>query len=383
MRIAIVSTGLGHVARGIEVWAATLAAALARRGYDVALFKGSGKCAPVNEKIIRGLPRGSRLNRALTAVCSRCGGWRFGFGSEYQTEQTAFAPGLVRALRAEAYDLVHLQDPWLALLLERARIRGRHRARVILAHGTEEDAAWLARFPHVQELSPHYLQRHKQPWAAGCTRHVIPNFVDIEVFKPGDKQGSRATMGFPADAFTVLSVGAINRQKQTQRVVDEVAWVKEKPLHLVLAGSSSGCDESILDDARQRLGERFHWLPDVDHASMPALYAAADLFVLASPAEIFGIAFLEAMACGIPCVGHTYPVTRWIIGDGGICVDMTKTGTLADIIRLADDPAWREDRGCAARARVEEHFSEAVVVEQIIGMYGQVMERDEKDEGEG
>lgn len=372
MRIAIASSGLGHVARGIEVWAATLASALARRGQDVTLFRGSGKPETAYEKIIRGLPRGSGLNRTLSAICARCGGWRYGFGSGYQAEQTAFAPGLIRALRAGAFDIVHLQDPWLAMLLERARVRQRHHARVILAHGTEEDIDWLARFPHVQELSPFYLERHQRPWPAGYTRHAIPNFVDTDNFKPGDKSASRKKLGLPTDAFIVLSVGAVNRRKQTQRVVDEAAKVDGKGLHLVLAGSSSGCDGAIIDDARRRLKERFRWLPDVDHASMPELYAAADLFVLAAPAEIFGIAFLEAMATGIPCLGHNYPVTRWIVGEGGTCLDMTVSGMLAEALKCATDDKWRRPRGSAARERVISLFSEEVVVEQILEMYFKV-----------
>ena len=160
MKIAIASSGLGHVARGVEAWAATTAAALAEKGVDVVLFAAGAAERPTPHQsehdagqalnssqptrvVIPCLKRGSVAARAIAGCCSQLGGWRYGLGSRYQVEQTTFARGLVRELRDGNFDIVHLQDPWLAWLLQKAGSQGKHAAEVILAHGTEEDVAFL------------------------------------------------------------------------------------------------------------------------------------------------------------------------------------------------------------------------------------------------
>ena len=74
MKIAVACSGLGHVARGIESWAADLAQALNDRGEDVTLFKGGGKAESSFERVIpcwqRGQPRTERLVRLFLRCCT-------------------------------------------------------------------------------------------------------------------------------------------------------------------------------------------------------------------------------------------------------------------------------------------------------------------------
>ncbi|OGV61542.1 MAG: hypothetical protein A2283_13710 [Lentisphaerae bacterium RIFOXYA12_FULL_48_11] len=375
MKIAVVSSGLWHVYRGVEVWAFTLAEALAVRGMDVTLFTGSditGGKEYLTCKM-RTLPcwhRSTRSNAWLAKICSKLGGWRYGFGSEYQVEQATIAPGLIKALRAGRYNVVHLQDPWLALRLEKSRENGAHSAAVILAHGTEEPVEFLRRFSHVQELSPYYLERHKDSTRQGQARYCIPNFVNTSEFRQADKLICRRSLGLPEESFIVLSVGAIgDKHKKMHRLVDEFALIEKKNAMLVIAGHCGNeADFELISYASKRLGGRFRCFGDLSHAEMPALYSSADLFVLCSTNEIFGIVFLEAMACGIPCVGHKYPVTEWIIGDGGTCIDMNNKGFMVGL--LSDvTPEWIQSHGSKARVRAEKIFSSEVVIGQIVEMY--------------
>ena len=377
MKIAIASSGLGHVARGIETWAQTTAEALHAKGVNVTLFSGApvvGATVPVD--VVWCLPRRHRMNRFLVAVLSKLGGWRFGWGSSYQTEQTLFAAGLQRLLRRGRYDIVHLQDPWLAALLQRGYDRGHHETAVILAHGTEETLSFLQSIRYLQELSPPYYERHAGDTRTGYLRFMIPNFVDVNVFKPIDRAQARALLGLQQDAFIVLSVGALNAdRKRMDKVAGEFSLAAGTSMVLVLAGAADNdASRALVRDISSHLGSRCRIMTDVPYGAMPGVYAAADVFVLGSTAEIFGIAFLEAMSCGIPCIGHAYPVTQWVIGDGGMCVDMAKDGTLADAIRAACDPGWRLAKGAAARERAVSLFSHHVVVGQMIEMYKMVME---------
>jgi glycosyltransferase involved in cell wall biosynthesis len=131
--------------------------------------------------------------------------------------------------------------------------------------------------------------------------------------------------------------------------------------------------KGLVDEARVKLGSRFLFLDRVPHSDMPTAYGAADLFALCSTAEILGIAFLESMASGIPCIGHCFPVTEWVIGSGGTCIDMLGKGILAaEIDKYAANGMLRKERGAAARKRVEKMFSKDVVTDQILAMYGEV-----------
>ena len=82
MKIAVVSSGLGHVARGIEAWADSLAVELNRRGADATLFKGDGKAVRQFERAIPCIRRGSVLAQRIR-IFTRHFFWRWGLGSTY------------------------------------------------------------------------------------------------------------------------------------------------------------------------------------------------------------------------------------------------------------------------------------------------------------
>ena len=90
--------------------------------------------------------------------------------------------------------------------------------------------------------------------------------------------------------------------------------------------------------------------------------------------EPFGIVLLESMACGVPVIGHSgHSVTGWIIGHGGCTVDMTAQGALSAMLRTwNDNPSLRFDLGMAARERVLEHFSPAIITPLYRQLYSLV-----------
>lgn len=96
MRIAVASTGLGHVTRGIEAWAADLAHALHDRGMPVLLFKGGGNPQEPYERVVRCLQRDSPRTARLLNFTPRRFLWRFGLGSPFAIEQTSFALLMLR-----------------------------------------------------------------------------------------------------------------------------------------------------------------------------------------------------------------------------------------------------------------------------------------------
>jgi glycosyltransferase involved in cell wall biosynthesis len=85
------------------------------------------------------------------------------------------------------------------------------------------------------------------------------------------------------------------------------------------------------------------------------LLSTATLFVLPTLREPFGIAFLDAMLCKVPCVGSRVGAVPEILGGAGLCVPPADAQSLANAIgALLDDPARRAAMGEAGRRRVLE-----------------------------
>jgi len=380
LRIAIVSSGLGHVARGIETWAADTAAALHAMGRDVTLFKGSGRAEAPYERVCRCLRRGSNLNTRLNRMLPGWA-WHLGLGNDYDIEQTTFALAAIPML-GRRFDVVHTQDPLASLILQRARKTGLVKAPTILAHGTEEPFDFLRKIDYVQHLAPFHLEEAR---AAGCYKDTwcaIGNFVDTERFSPGDGRALRERHGIPPDAFVVLSVAAVKKvHKRIDYLIREVAALrrtKDRDVRLVVAGARTSETDELLATARKELGEAALFLLDRPRESIPDILRMADVFALCSLKEMMPIALLEATATGLPCLVSTHPVVGWMVGDGGEPIPMEKEGTLAGALASCLDAERCSAKGAAARRHAVENFGKDAIVRQYIEMYERVIAHSRK-----
>jgi len=361
-------SGLGHIARGVETWADSVATELHRRDLNVTLFKGAGPAQREFERVVPCLKRTTTLARTIVRLAPRWA-WRLGCHQEYDVEQMAFAMAVLPHLIRKRYDLVHLQDPWLGYVLEKTRRL--HGARVILGHGTEEAPWLLRRFQHVHELTPFYLDRHgdlgDRQWFA------VPNFVDTNRFRPGDRRAAREALGLPQDKFIVLSAAALNRSKKRLHwLIQEFAAANREDALLVLAGARETETADLSLEARRLLGDRVVILENVPHARMPLLYQAADVHVLCSLMEVMGISIVEAMASGLTNLVHTWGSVEWVVGGTGRVLDMEAPGVLALELRNLDRETCIR-QGQLARQRAIDMFSVEAVVEQMLGMYDAVL----------
>jgi rhamnosyl/mannosyltransferase len=121
--------------------------------------------------------------------------------------------------------------------------------------------------------------------------------------------------------------------------------------------------------------DRVVFVGEVADAERAAYYHAADVFVLpaTSRAETFGIAMLEAMACGTPAVSTEVGTgTSWLNVDGttGLVVPPGDPTALASALkRLLDDPDTRGEMGEAAAARVRESFTKKAMLDGLAEVY--------------
>jgi glycosyltransferase involved in cell wall biosynthesis len=379
MRVAIASSGLGHVNRGVEAWASDLAAALRDSGLHVTLFQAGH---PHNDwtRAAWCLRRTGRIATAMGPLLRHLGAWRYGVGNDYEVEQLSFCLSLWPKIRT-GFDILHVQDPTIALFFEALRRIGLSRPRVILGDGTQTPALILRRLSAVHHLSPIASAEWEPHRPPGQKNFTIPNFVDTDTFCPGDKRAARAALGLPTDALVVLCCAALRTtHKRIDYLIREFAALLdhyEGKALLVVGGGRESETEEVMRLGDALLGDRVRFLINHPRASMPDLYRAADLFVLTSLYELFGIVLIEAMAAGLPVVCHDAPIFRHVAGPAGMFGDIASDGSLARMLGELAAPARRAPLAAAARPHVERCFSAPVVVQQIRAMYNEVSEAGE------
>lgn len=186
----------------------------------------------------------------------------------------------------------------------------------------------------------------------------VPPGVDHAFFSPGDRTGARAALNLGPEPV-VLFVGRIQPLKQADLAVSALAHMRHSDATLVVVGGPSGIDGDTelarVHAVADQLGvtARVRFVPPQPHHLLSSWYRAADVVVVPSRSESFGLVALEAAACGTPVVAAAVGGLTSIIDDGrtGILVDGTDPLVWArHVDALLDDPR-------AARA-----MSEAAVV---------------------
>lgn len=379
-RIAIASSGLGHVRRGVESWAEDLASALHRSGADVTLFQGGGSPTEPWRRVLPCLRRFEPPNTHLRSLTRRLGGWRYGLGSPYDIEQTSFSLALWRATRS-TYNILHVQDPTVATWMDRLNRLGLSQPRVILGHGTEESDAYLHKLSYLQHLTPGYRNDYESHRPAKQLSFGIPNFVNIQRFHPpantAARTAARAAFGLPFSSLIILCVAALKRHhKRCDYLIHEFAQFRAQlapNATLVIAGGREAETPGIIALGKSLLGDSVVFFESADRDRLTCLYQTADIFALASLHEMLGIAVLEALASGLPITCNDTPTLRWVVGPAGRPEDISQPGGLVRQWTRLIDPAARLEHSHSARTHVESTFSEAVVLKQITDMYRAVL----------
>jgi glycosyltransferase involved in cell wall biosynthesis len=165
------------------------------------------------------------------------------------------------------------------------------------------------------------------------------------------------------DGHTILFVGGAFARKGGPLLLEAFRRVRrEDPrARLLVAGPAE----------RLELGAGAQQLGHVPAASLAELFASATVFALPSLREPFGLAFLDAMACGVPCVGTAVDAIPEILagGEAGILVPPNDPGALADALAaVLADPARARALGSAGRARVETTYRWDLVAARLDGV---------------
>lgn len=207
---------------------------------------------------------------------------------------------------------------------------------------------------------------------------VIPNGLHMERYNDLPDPG-RFLEARGIDGPMVLYVGRMAVNKRLEIIIGAMPeLLREVPdLTLVIAGPDDGSGQAWKDLAdRLDLGDRVRFEGFLSETDKVAAFSAADVFVLPSEWEAFGLVLLEAQACGTPSLVSDRGGPREVIEDGrtGLVVPYGDEGAWkAALVGLLQDDHRRERMGRAARERAMTRFSWPTVMDRIEGVYEEVM----------
>jgi D-inositol-3-phosphate glycosyltransferase len=214
---------------------------------------------------------------------------------------------------------------------------------VILANCEEE----------ARDLREHYAARPERI-------EIVAPGVEHAFFSPGDQAGARHAVGWRASGPMLLFVGRIQPLKGLDVAVGALAALDDERAQLAVVGGPSGPDgpaelASVLELAVD-LGvrERIRFVPPQPHHLLSSWYRAADVVLVPSRSESFGLVALEAAACGRPVVASDVGGLRTIVESGrtGFLVDgRAPEPYAAKVALLLDQPELAAELGRAAAAR--------------------------------
>jgi len=209
----------------------------------------------------------------------------------------------------------------------------------------------------------HYLKTATIKTFPACTQiEVIPNFIDLAAFSPAQTCCERSTFA-ESDEILLAHLSnfrPVKRPVDTVRVLAEVH--KKRPARLMLIGDGPEMATVIAEAEALHVRDRIHFLGNQD--DVQPLLASADVFLLPSEEESFGLAALEALACGTPAVTSNVGGLGELMknGENGFMAPLGDTAAMAHhVLDLARDAETLERFRTGARESAKRFDADRIV----------------------
>ena len=314
---------------------------------------------------------------------------------EFPPYDLALASRMAEVAEYNGLDLLHVHyaiPHSVSALLARQMLaaRGRRLPFVTTLHGTDITLVGLDRSylpitryaiqesDGVTSISSYLKDKTIQNFDVTRGIEVVPNFVNCDLYTPFQDEDARAEarrrLAKPDEAILMH----LSNFRPVKRVVDVVKVfakvVEETPAQLVLVGD--GPERSAAEWLARdlKIHERVHFLGKQERVN--ELLPLADLLLMPSEMESFGLAALEAMACKVPCIATRVGGVPELIDDGvtGLLFQVGDVDGMAKgALSLLNDPVRLDAMRESARKTAQTRFCASLVVPQYIRYYESVL----------
>lgn len=364
LRVCILSKQFPPGVGGAETYAYELANGLGERGHDVDVYTqwldDPDETADTHENVT--VHRVCKARRKLVTF-----------------ETLHYSYRVRRDVDFEAYDIVH-GTMMPASTIAVTPLNDIETPVVLTSHGTsigeakavalETPADYLLKyFFHPMNVAMDYVASRDADQVLAISDHayeqlttayrlraddveMTPHGVDTDWFYPRDDH-------HPAvddEKTTLLYVGRLGARKGLALALRAFARVDDSDVEFLIAGT--GRHEERLRDLADDLGinDRVQFLGYVDDEQLPVLYSSADVFILPSRYEGFGLVLLEAMACGTPVIGTDAGGIPTAVREGvGVVVERDVSKVASRVRELLQDDQRRDTMAQRATQRREDH----------------------------
>lgn len=256
---------------------------------------------------------------------------------------------------------------------------------VVTAHGgdiermakkSERIRNWTAQIlteaHHVIAVGPVLAAQIEQDFGVPKDKiSILSMGVNRNIFKEGNQQAARTELRVAQDKFVFLFVGNVIEQKGIQELLDAYKLVKAqttKEVELIIVGSRR--DTRFIESIQSQVDATVRFEDPVKQPQLVKWFQAADVFVLPSHLEGFGLVALEALASGTPVIATQVGGLVSLLGDGAGKLVPAKNSTALseEMLRALNTPRMQYVNEEAVQAALTLH-DEVNVTKQVMALY--------------
>lgn len=384
-------------AGGQNVYVRQVGLALAKQGWTVDMF--ARRISPEQAAVVQHAPncRTIRLTAGPTKFIGR--DEVFGYLPEFVRQLVAF-----QQQEGYQYPLVHSNywlSSWVGMELKKhqqvkqvhtyhslgaVKYRSINNLPNVASTRLAVEKACLETADRIVATSPQEEVHMRQLVSTKGKIEIVPCGTDIERLGSIDRLTARQQLELPAEAKVVLYVGRFDQRKGIETLVRAIALSKHRgnsDLRLLIAGGYRPGESDGLEFERIRGIVRELGIEDLvtfpgrlTESDLPIYYAAANVCVVPSHYEPFGLVAIEAMACRTPVVASNVGGLQFTVIPEitGLLVPPQNDAAFAQAIdRILGDTAWGEELGNMARQRVEIALSWDSVASRLSALYSNLL----------
>lgn len=313
---------------------------------------------------------------------------------QYPPYDIALASKMAEVIKREKLDILHVHYamPHAVCAILAKQMAGTNVKIVTTLHGTditvlgydpsltEAIRFGIEQSDYVTAVSNSLVQQTNELIQPNKYIDTVYNFIDERIYKKMDSTHLKSEYGIASDEKVLIHVSNFRQVKRVPDVVKMFAKVKERiPAKLLLVGD--GPEMTIICKLVQELNLSEHVLLLGKQDSLEELYSISDLMLLLSQKESFGLVALEAMACGVPCIGTNIGGIPEVITDkyNGFICELGDIDAMADrAITLLMDEKRHQQFSQNALESVHTRFLSKKIVNQYEAIYYHLKLENEK-----